>query len=156
MRTKLIASAVLSLAVILAFIGTVQATGDRGRTIEVLSRPTAISNFVDLGDPGPTPGDMLVFVEELFSRAHPSEKVGELEGRCTLINPATERFECTAVSTFARGTIATQGILINVQGAVSVGGVTGGTGKYRGARGEIRIQLGPAEGPHEIRFILHP
>jgi hypothetical protein len=123
---------------------------------ERLSRATPINNFVDVGPPGPSPGDIYVFRDELFSHEDPSRKVGEALGRCNLIDPVSGRFECTIVSSFAHGTITTDGVLVNVPGVVSVGSITGGTGAFRGVRGEAHVDLGPPEGPHVVTFILHP
>jgi hypothetical protein len=129
---------------------------DHGLVIKLFSRATAINNFVDVGPSGPSPGDIYVFLDELFSPEHPSQKVGEALGRCNLIDPASGRFECTIVSSFANGTITTDGILVNVPGVVSVASITGGTGAFRGARGEAHVDLGPPQGPHVVTFILRP
>ena len=51
-----------------------------------------------------------------------------------------------------KDTITTDGTLINVPGAVSTGGITGGTGRFRNARGEAVLDLGPPEGPHRATF----
>jgi hypothetical protein len=52
----------------------------------------------------------------------------------------------------------TDGTLINVPGKTSTGAITGGTGRYRNARGEGALDLGAPEGPHTatFRLILQP
>jgi hypothetical protein len=72
--------------------------------------------------------------------------IGMAEGRCNLINPALGRFDCTTVSTLPNGTITTDGVLVNATGATSVGAVTGGTGVFRGVKGEADVVLGEPQG----------
>ena len=54
----------------------------------------------------------------------------------------------------ANGTITTDGLLYNVPGIVSVGAITGGTGRYRGVKGEATVDLGSPCGPHHVTFAL--
>ena len=144
---------VIAVFALSAFGATAWGDDDENRVIKVISTCTAINNFVDVGPPGPTPGDIYVFVDELFT-PDGSQKVGEAIGRCNLIDPKTGSFGCTIVSVFAAGTITTEGILHNVPGVVSVGAITGGTGRYRGATGEGSIDLGSPCGPHNVTFTL--
>jgi hypothetical protein len=147
----------VGLAMILAVVlGVATAALGAPKTIVLEARATAINDFVDVTGDGPSPGDIYVFKDELFDARNTSVKVGQAEGRCNLIDPAAGRFECTIVSSLQDGTITTDGILVNVPGATSVGSVTGGTGVYRGATGEGSLDLGPPEGPHTIRFVLRP
>jgi hypothetical protein len=126
--------------------------------IDIVSRATAINNFVDVGPTGPTPGDIYVFVDDVFLASAPNQKVGEALGRCTLIDPATARLGCNIRTTLGDNSITTDGTLINVPGAKSTGAITGGTGRFRNARGEGVLDLGPPEGPHRVTFrlILQP
>jgi hypothetical protein len=121
--------------------------------IDLESRATRINNFVDLGPPGPSPGDLYVWVDNLFLPGS-TRDVGDAVGRCTLIDPAIGSFGCTTVSSINGSTLTTEGILYNVPGVVSVGSITGGTGRYRGASGEGSVDLGPPSGPHRVRFTL--
>jgi hypothetical protein len=50
-----------------------------------------------------------------------------------------------------KDTITTDGTLINVPGAISSRAI-GGTGRFRNARGEAALDLGPPEGPHRATF----
>jgi hypothetical protein len=52
----------------------------------------------------------------------------------------------------------TDGTLKNVPNEPSTGPITGGTGRYRNARGEATLNLGPLQGPHTatFRLILQP
>jgi hypothetical protein len=124
----------------------------------VISRATAINNFVDTGPAGFSPGDLYVFSEQLFLASAPNDQVGTADGRCVLIDPAAFRFDCSTTSKFPEGDVITSGTLTLVEGTTSVGAVVGGTRAYRRARGEATLILGPFVGPHEVtyRLILNP
>ena len=131
------------------------AWGDNNRVIRLISTCTAINNFVDIGSPGPSTGDLYVWIDDVFTRDG-SQKVGEAFGRCNLIDPTAGSFGCTTVGVFTNGsTITLEGILYNVPGIVSVFAITGGTGDYRGATGEVTVDLGSPCGPHNITLTLH-
>ena len=130
------------------------ATASDPARIDVITRATAINNFVDVGPTGPSPGDIYVFVDDVFFPDAPTRKVGEALGRCTLIDPASVRLGCNIRTTLPGGSLTTDGTLVNVTGATSTGAITGGTGKFRNARGEGRLELGAAEGPHEGTFYV--
>lgn len=138
---------------------------DAGLTLELEGRPTSANSSVDLGQQGVSPGDELIFSDELFRPADgqsegqnntqdSSQRIGQADGRCTLIAPNSERYMCTVVSSFENGTIITEGVLSNNENSPNALGVTGGTGEYRGVTGEATLDLAPAEGPHAIRFDL--
>jgi hypothetical protein len=138
---------------------------DAGLTLELEGRPTSANSSVDLGQQGASPGDELIFSDELFRPAEgqsegqnntqdSSQRIGQADGRCTLISPNSERYMCTVVSSFENGTIITEGVLSNNENSPNALGVTGGTGEYRGVTGEATLDLAPAEGPHAIRFEL--
>jgi hypothetical protein len=138
---------------------------DASLTLELEGRPTSANSSVDLGQQGVSPGDELIFSDELFRPADgqsegqnntqdSSQRIGQADGRCTLISPNSERYMCTVVSSFENGTIITEGVLSNNENSPNALGVTGGTGEYRGVTGEATLDLVPAEGPHAIRFDL--
>jgi hypothetical protein len=126
--------------------------------IDVVARATTINNFVDTGPAGPSTGDLYVFSDDVFFANNPGTKVGRVDGRCTLIDPSSARFGCTIITSLPKGDITTEGTLVNVPGTKSTGAVTGGTGDFRSARGEGVVDLGPAEGPHQVtlQLILMP
>src|SRR3954447_7743317 len=130
-------------------------TASDPQRIDVISRATAINNFVDVGPAGPSPGDIYVFVDDVFLPNAPNTRVGQALGRCTLIDPATARLGCnirTSLDVKDKNTITTDGTLINLPDTVSTGAITGGTGRFRNARGEGVLDLGPPEGPHRATF----
>jgi hypothetical protein len=104
---------------------------------------------IDLGNAGPSPGDVLVFRSALFDRTN-IERVGDLNIACT---------ESFGVHHICRGIFRIFG-----EGKLSVdalprfrnpttGIVTGGSGQFRLARGDVDIQ--PQEdGTTRITFHL--
>lgn len=127
---------------------------DGGRhVIELVATCTAINDFVDVGPVGPSPGDIYVYVDELFT-PDLSVKVGTATGSCNLVDPASGSCAGTFVLEFPDGTITISGILYNVPGVTSVGAITGSTGRYRGVSGEATVELGSICGPHEVTLIL--
>jgi hypothetical protein len=122
--------------------------------IAIITKATAINNFVDIGPAGPSTGDLYIFSEDVFFTSHPATKIGRADGRCTLVDPSSARFGCTIITSLPKGDITTEGTLINVPGSTSTGAVTGGTKDFRNARGEGVLHLGPPEGPHQVTFQL--
>jgi hypothetical protein len=146
-RTKLRdCSAVIAVAaVVLLGFGSAVATahGRSTQTIRLTATETQ-SQYLDLGTPGPSLGDELVFSEVLRSRGR---TVGESGVICTVteVEPPYEvfTFHCVATLSLRRGQITLQG-LIEVQGEDDPGpftvAITGGTGDYRGAGGEAVVR----------------
>ena len=132
--------------------------------LNLLSRATAINNFVDTGPNGFSPGDLYVFSDRLFLAQEPNDQIGTVDGRCVLIDPAAFRFDCSftnhlsGAGGLAAGDVMGAGTLTLVQGTTSRVAIVGGTGPYRTARGDTSVNLGPFEGPHEVtaNIILNP
>ena len=99
---------------------------------------------IDVGDPGPSLGDELVYSETLSRRGR---EVGESGVVCTIvqITPPYDvfTFHCVGTLSLRDGQITLQG-LVEVQGEDDRGpwtvAITGGTGAYRGASGEARVR----------------
>jgi hypothetical protein len=114
-------------------------------------------NFLDLGDPGPTLGDELVFSEFLSIRGR---GVGESGVVCVVTQAMPPydvlTFHCFATLSLRRGQITLQG-LVEIQGEDDPGpftvAITGGTGKYRGACGEAVIRdVSDTRTVYKLRF----
>jgi hypothetical protein len=133
-------------------------TASNPERIDIISRATAINNFVDVGPTGPSPGDIYVFADDVFLASAPNQRVGQTLGRCTVIDPASARLGCSTTTSLPDGDIITDGTLTNASGVTSTGAITGGTGRFRNVRGEAVLDLGPPEGPHRasFRLILQP
>ena len=132
--------------------------------LNLLSRASAINNFVDTGPAGFSPGDIYVFSDRLFLASEPDQQVGTSDGRCELIDPTAFTFDCsftnhlTGAGGLAAGDVIGAGTLSLVEGTTSTVAVVGGTGPYRIARGDAVIELGPFEGPHQVtvNLVLNP
>jgi hypothetical protein len=128
---------------ILVFGSTVAEAHGKGKTLRLVATEIQ-SNFLDLGAPGPSLGDELIFSETLSRRGH---EVGVSGGVCTVtqVTPPYDviTFHCVATLSLRRGQITLQG-LVEVQGMDDPGpftvAITGGTGAFRGAGGEARIR----------------
>ena len=169
MRRTFLAVVLLAVAAGLAIGGVSFASGgpanaSQPMVINLISRATAINNFVDTGPPGFSPGDLYVYSDRLFLAGAPNEQVGIIDGRCVLIDPASFRFDCSNTGHIPEGEpldagdIQSAGTLTLVQGTTSTFAIVGGTGAYRAARGDATVNLGPIEGPHEVtvNVILNP
>ncbi|MEU9173831.1 hypothetical protein AB0D34_39740 [Streptomyces sp. NPDC048420] len=82
-------------------------------------------------------GDQVVVRSDLFDKAH--NKVGETHGTCTTTRGgADEAEQCLVTYTLPGGQLTTQGVYFNYidQGPFD-SAITGGTGKYKKARGWV-------------------
>ena len=104
--------------------------GSHGRTMtfHVLFAPF---NYTDLGAPGPSAADVIVFHDQLFQSG---EAVGDEIGSCVLVD-ATGLSNCSGVMQLEnRGTITFS--FVNAPPPHKVLAVTGGSGQFRTARGD--------------------
>jgi hypothetical protein len=154
-------AAIVTLGALVLSSGTAAADGrgkgKRGEDTLKLVATTIQEEFVDVGDPGPSLGDMFVFSEVLRERGR---EVGTSGGVCTVteaVPPYTVlTFHCVATLSLRRGQITLQG-LIEVQGEDDPGpftvAITGGTGRFRGAGGEATVRSVSADRTvYKLRF----
>lgn len=98
---------------------------------------------LDLGAQGLSQGDENVFIDDLLKNG---AKVGTLGGSCTFVRVAdpAATLHCAVTASLPEGHITVQG-LIDVASEDDAGpfklAVTGGTGAYRKARGEVTLQF---------------
>jgi hypothetical protein len=113
---------------------------DDGQTIRLVDKLVSEANL-DLGDTGEGVGDRFVFSGDLYKG---DEKVGEDGGECVIVR-FVERVAATANCV---ATLSLPGGQITVQGLVEFTdeeepftvAVTGGTGRYDEADGEMTIE----------------
>ena len=135
------AGAMLAAAVLAFAGGTAAHAGSPGthhhRTIH-LKEATAEPKpaFADTGDPGPSVGDIVVVRDGLLP-------AGTFNQVCTLVElhggPFTSDFECTGSIALPDGTITMAGPFVPTK-AEQTAAITGGTGAYSKARGEIVVR----------------
>ena len=88
-------------------------------------------NYTDLGAPGPSAADVIVFHDQLLQN---EEAVGDEIGSCVLVD-ATGLSNCTGVIQLENcGTITFS--FVNAPPPHKVLAVTGGSGEFRTARGD--------------------
>ena len=95
--------------------------------------------YIDLGAPGPSIGDRLTFSNPIFDTS--GARVGRDAAECVIVRvdptepPARQQVvQCTISVQLTDGQITTQGM---AQGTENYFAVTGGTGAYREAKGEV-------------------
>jgi hypothetical protein len=144
---RAVVAAIVTLGTLVFSSGTALADGKgkhRGDKLRVVAEQSQIE-FLDLGDPGPSLGDEIVFSEVLFIRGR---EVGMSGGVCVateVVPPYTTiTYHCVATLSLRRGQITLQG-LVELQGDDDPGpftvAITGGTGAFRGAGGEATIRF---------------
>ena len=108
---------------------------DRDERIRVHSITTE-EEFLDLGSEGISLGDEIVFSTNLRKGR---ENVGRLGVVCTFTSVDHEEAECVATAWFGGGQIAVQGLLVGGPERFVLP-ITGGSGKYEGAEGEVHVR----------------
>ena len=169
MRSKLILGVVLAvlLAVTsasLAFAGgSRHESDDKVRTFQVTLQHRGQDADLDLGASGPSIGDRFIFSGNLVRNG---KRVGVGAGDCVLVlfrpgpdpqgEPEAATDQCVATLSLPKGQITAQG-LVDRTGPVPITlAITGGTGAYRTAHGELETS-GPNEQGDErltLRLIL--
>jgi hypothetical protein len=94
---------------------------------------------VDLLPVGDSMGDLLVFANPAFDESMET-LVGVDQGYCVRVRPVTGVWECTWTMFLADGQIVAQGPFYDAR-ETSTLAITGGTGAYAGARGEMVLTL---------------
>ena len=106
---------------------------------------------IDTGAKGDSSGDLLTFSNEVFD-AQDKEKVGTDSGWCIRI-VAGKSWECFWTLAIADGQITVEGPFLDAGDSALA--VTGGTGKYAGARGEMALHPRDAKGSaYDFKYSL--
>jgi hypothetical protein len=123
------------------------------------------AQVVDLGPPGPSQGDVRVFNAPLHN-AEETEVIGRLDGHCTTTDPAEEPSEqvhltqCLLTFSLPDGHITAQGVgafpALSELPSPDRYAVTGGTGAYRTARGELASRTQEVRVINTFHLLLEP
>ncbi len=103
-------------------------------TLTVVERATTDA-VTDLGASGDSAGDLLTFANEIFDAAD-AQKVGSDNGYCVR-TAVGQAWECSWTLSLADGQITVAGPFLDAGDSTLT--VTGGTGRYVGARGEMQL-----------------
>lgn len=104
-------------------------------TFTVVEHPDS-DTVIDLADEGDTIGDSLAFSNEIYD-ADDANVVGTSQGSCVRTAPGAA-WECTWTNTLDNGSIVVQGPFYDAKDSVLA--ITGGTGDYAGASGEMELK----------------
>ena len=113
------------------------AAGTEDQTIRLVFFPTDFAE-IDNGDPGFSLGDDVVFSGNV---RQDSARVGRVSVICTfvLVRADREEAQCPTTTTFPGGQITTQGVIVNRSVNFTLP-ITGGSGEFEGAEGELTSQ----------------
>jgi hypothetical protein len=131
----------LAVAVLIAALGAAGAAraagGSPSSDEQTLQFTIQFSDFflLDLGEPGMSKGDQLIQDDRLLN-ARGSE-IGHDGVACTVTDPSLPEAACQGSFALPLGQITVQ--FLNGPPAVKIGAITGGTGRYRNARGQVKI-----------------
>lgn len=117
------------------------------QTIHVVERATT-DVVTDTGATGDSVGDILTFANQLYDAAN-ENPIGTDNGYCFRTVVAST-WECNWTITLEEGQISVEGPFFDA--ADSILAITGGTGAYKNARGEMQLKARNAEGT-EFDFI---
>jgi hypothetical protein len=152
---------VLSTAMLTALVVAVAASGKGGpqkhgtsgshggKTITVIEHATTDAT-TDTGAPGDSAGDILTFANDVFDAADKS-KVGTDQGYCLRV-AAGVSYECTWTTFLPGGQIVVNGPFFDTTLNNTLA-ITGGTGRYRNARGTMDLKS--QEDGAKFTFVFH-
>lgn len=146
MRRRILAASAVTILGMAAVAGVSVASGDgdhgnghgSSRTIVVIEHAT--TDTVTHPGAGDAVGDLLTFRNQVFERTN-ATAVGVSNGFCirTEFGPAVSTWECNFTTTLPGGSLTVEGQFFELPSADSTMAVTGGTGKFRHATGEMAL-----------------
>ena len=148
---RVIALALLAASVLLVLVVNASAgPGDHhgGPTIAVVEHAT--TDAVTNGTAGDDVGNILTFANDVFNAAD-TQKVGTDQGSCIRM-VVGESWECSWTTFLPKGQITVQGPFSDTGDSVLA--ITGGTGAYRNARGEMELKYHNPAGT-KFDFVFH-
>jgi allene oxide cyclase len=150
MSRMLVVVAIAATAALLAAVSAVGSGSKHGggKTVTVVEHATT-DTITDTGAAGDSAGDVLTFSNDVFD-AKDANKVGTDQGSCIRIVPG-ESFECTWTTFLPGGQITVEGPFFDKKDSTAA--ITGGTGRYRNARGSMDLQS--RAGGTKFAFAFH-
>jgi allene oxide cyclase len=119
-----------------------------GRAITVIEHATTDAT-TDTGAPGDSAGDVLTFANDVFNAAD-AAKVGTDQGYCIRV-VAGASYECTWTTLLPAGQIVVAGPFYDKRNSTLA--ITGGTGRYRNARGTMELRS--RQNGMKFAFVFH-
>ena len=122
--------------------------GHHGKSITVIEHATS-DTTTDTGASGDSVGDILTFANDVFDAAN-AQKVGTDQGYCLRVVAGTS-YECTWTTFLPGGQIVVAGPFYDAKDSTLA--ITGGTERYRDARGTMELHA--RAGGTEYAFVFH-
>ncbi len=119
-----------------------------GTVVHVIEHAVT-DTVVHSGGPGDVTGNLLTWHNKVYDPAN-TKQVGTDQGSCVRIAPAEGSWECNWTTFLAGGQITVEGPYYDTRNSVLA--ITGGTGEYRDARGQMA--LNSREGGAQYDFIF--
>jgi allene oxide cyclase len=120
-----------------------------GKTVHVIEHALTDTE-IPTGGGKDVKGNILTFNNPVFDTANKTQ-VGHDEGFCTRLQVKLGIWECLWTTFLKGGQITVQGPYYDTRNSVL--SITGGTGAYEGARGEMNLNA--RDGGKEYDFIFH-
>ena len=122
-------------------------------TIHVIEHPNTDA-VIDTGVPGDTTGDLLTFHNPVFNATN-STRAGRDQGDCIRISPRLGTWECRWLTQIqGQGSIMVEGAFNDSRDTTLA--VTGGTGNFQNARGQMALHYRTKAGVYDFVFDLLP
>jgi hypothetical protein len=119
--------------------------------LRLTGQQTAVTQL-DLGTPGPSQGDQVVFTGLLFDALH--RPLGRFNGVLVSVDAAGDRSQAQVTLVVPGGQIAVQGELDFTASDPVVHAITGGSGRYAGAGGTFSFRHTDQPGVIDITLDL--
>ncbi|HEV7206939.1 MAG TPA: allene oxide cyclase family protein [Jatrophihabitans sp.] len=152
MRISLVVPIAIAALAASVFTGRALATAPGsphpGGTFTVVEHAVS-DTTADTGPAGDSVGDILGFANPVFDRSN-TRQVGTDNGSCVRTAVGVS-YECSWTTMLAGGSIVVEGPFLDAGDSTLA--VTGGTGRYRGAVGEMRLHARNAQGS-EYDFVF--
>ncbi len=107
----------------------------RATTVNVIEHAKT-DKVIDTGKAGDSTGDLLTWHNKLYDETDTSV-VGSDQGECIRISPKQGTWECTWINWLEGGSITVEGPFYDTKDSVLA--ITGGTGAYANATGEMQL-----------------
>jgi allene oxide cyclase len=110
--------------------------GSQGGNVLTVIEHATTDSVTDTGAGGDSAGDLLTFANPVFD-ASDTRQVGTDQGYCVR-TVAGAAWECNLTTFLPRGQIVVEGPFFDTHGSTFA--ITGGTGRYRNARGTMKLE----------------
>lgn len=150
-RALTIAAAAASIVLVAGLVAQARSThgSTRASVVHVIEHATT-DKVIDTGKPGDSTGDLLTWHNKVYDETDTSI-AGKDQGECVRIDPKAGSWECTWITWVSGGSLTVEGAFYDTKDSTLA--ITGGTGTYKDATGEM--QLVSKNGGTEYDFIFN-